>query len=285
MNIIIEFENVSFTYNKKDELVLRNVTFSVKKGELIAFVGRNGAGKTTLIKHINGLLKPAEGEVRVNTENIIKKPISEMAKIVGLAFQNPNHQLFAETVKKELEFGPKNLGIDKEEREKIVQDVVKQFNITHLLERSPLELSGGERRLVSIASVLTMNQQILVLDEPSFGQDYRQKEMLGNYLKELSDNGMTIIVVSHDIDFILEYIPRVIVLLQGEIIADGATVDILSDDDLIRKSDLDRPILLDLVDSIKSKYPEFQPFLKETMIADNLLTILTREKTMKGVSM
>ncbi len=285
MNIIIEFENVSFTYNKKDELVLRNVTFSVKKGELIAFVGRNGAGKTTLIKHINGLLKPAEGEVRVNTENIIKKPISEMAKIVGLAFQNPNHQLFAETVKKELEFGPKNLGIDKEEREKIVQDVVKQFNITHLLERSPLELSGGERRLVSIASVLTMNQQILVLDEPSFGQDYRQKEMLGNYLKELSDNGMTIIVVSHDIDFILEYIPRVIVLLQGEIIADGATVDILSDDDLIRKSDLDRPILLDLVDSIKSKYPEFQPFLKETMIADNLLIILTREKTMKGVSM
>ncbi|MGC9779230.1 MAG: ABC transporter ATP-binding protein [Candidatus Heimdallarchaeota archaeon] len=285
VNIIIEFENVSFTYNKKDELVLRNVTFSVKKGELIAFVGRNGAGKTTLIKHINGLLKPAEGEVRVNTENIIKKPISEMAKIVGLAFQNPNHQLFAETVKKELEFGPKNLGIDKEEREKIVQDVVKQFNITHLLERSPLELSGGERRLVSIASVLTMNQQILVLDEPSFGQDYRQKEMLGNYLKELSDNGMTIIVVSHDIDFILEYIPRVIVLLQGEIIADGATVDILSDDDLIRKSDLDRPILLDLVDSIKSKYPEFQPFLKETMIADNLLTILTREKTMKGVSM
>ncbi len=282
---MIEFENVSFTYKKKDELVLRNVTFSIKKGELVAFVGRNGAGKTTLIKHINGLLRPAEGEVRVNTENIIKKPISEMAKIVGLAFQNPNHQLFAETVKKELEFGPKNLGIDEEEREKIVLDIAKQFNITHLLERSPFELSGGERRLVSIASVLTMNQQILVLDEPSFGQDYRQKEMLGNYLKELSDNGMTIIVVSHDIDFISEYIPRVIVLLDGEITADGATLDILSDDDLIRKSDLDRPILLDLVDSIKSKYPEFQSFLKETMIADNLLTILTQEKTKKGGSM
>jgi len=173
---MIEFENVSFNYEKKGRTILNDISFKIERGEFVAIVGKNGAGKTTLLKHINGLLKPTNGQVKIEGEDIIKKPISEMAMKIGLAFQNPTHQLFAESVKKELEFGPKNMNIEPEVIEKKIQKIAEHFEIIHLLDRNPLDLSGGEQRLVSIASVLTMDQDILVLDEPTFGQDYRQKK-------------------------------------------------------------------------------------------------------------
>jgi len=133
---VIEFVDVSFSYDKKGITVLNNLTFKIEKGEFVAIVGKNGAGKTTLLKHINGLLRPTIGEVKIEEEDIVKKPLSEMAMTVGLAFQNPNHQLFAETVQKELEFGPKNLGLDPEEIEEKIQEIAEHFGITHLLEFS-----------------------------------------------------------------------------------------------------------------------------------------------------
>ncbi|MHA1156711.1 MAG: energy-coupling factor ABC transporter ATP-binding protein, partial [Candidatus Heimdallarchaeota archaeon] len=191
---MIEFENVSFRYDPKTDYVLNDITFKINKAEFVAIVGKNGAGKTTLIKHFNGLLKPNEGIVRINGLDIAKEPISKMASIIGYSFQNPNHQLFAQNVKKELEFGPNNLKVEESTRDTTIQKLVDTFQINHLLERSPFELSGGERRLVSIASVLTMNQQVLVLDEPTYGQDYRQKKRLGSFLKKLTDEGITVIV-------------------------------------------------------------------------------------------
>jgi energy-coupling factor transporter ATP-binding protein EcfA2 len=276
---MIEFRSVNFTYEKGRENVLNDISLNIAKGELVAIVGKNGAGKTTLLKHINGLLKPNSGEVWINGENIKKKRLSEMAQIIGLAFQNPNHQLFAETVEKELAFGPKNLGIDLEERKKLVDDIAEKFNISHLLDRNPLDLSGGERRLVSIASVLTMNQQILALDEPSFGQDYKQKRNLGKFLQELSSNDITVVIISHDLDFILEFIPRVIVLDNGQIIADNKTIDILSDKSLLEKTDLITPVALNFIEELKQLYFEIPRSFDNHCIVQELVNKILLKKT------
>ncbi|MCK5157560.1 MAG: ABC transporter ATP-binding protein [Candidatus Heimdallarchaeota archaeon] len=273
---MIEFKDVSFSYDKKGITVLNNLTFKIEKGEFVAIVGKNGAGKTTLLKHINGLLRPTIGQVKIEDEDIVKKPLSEMAMTVGLAFQNPNHQLFAETVLKELEFGPKNLGSDPEEIEGKIQEIAEHFGITHLLERNPLELSGGERRLVSIASVLTMNQSILVLDEPTFGQDYRQKKRLGNFLKGLSEKGITIIVVSHDINFIYDFAQRIIVVSHGEIIKDESTFDVLSDETLLEKSDLAQPVLLNLATNLRKRFDDFPVSYNSEEFVENLKQILQK---------
>ena len=273
---MIEFIDVSFSYDKKGITVLNNLTFKIEKGEFVAIVGKNGAGKTTLLKHINGLLRPTIGEVKVEDEDIVKKPLSEMAMTVGLAFQNPNHQLFAETVMKELEFGPKNLGSDPNEIEEKTLEIAEHFGITHLLDRNPLELSGGEGRLVSIASVLTMNQSILVLDEPTFGQDYRQKKRLGNFLRNLTEKGITIIVVSHDLNFILDFAQRIIVVSHGEIIKDGSTFDILSDETLLEKSDLAQPVLLNLAINLRKRFDDFPLSYISDELVENLKQILQK---------
>ncbi|MHA1441571.1 MAG: energy-coupling factor ABC transporter ATP-binding protein [Candidatus Heimdallarchaeota archaeon] len=248
---MIEFNDVTFTYDKDLDNAIENINFTIAKGEFVAIIGNNGAGKTTLVKHINGLLKPNTGSVLICGEDIKKTPLSKMATLVGLAFQNPIHQLFAETVKKELELGPKNLGISEEEREEISKKIAEQLHIVHLLDRSPLELSGGEQRLASIASVLTMNQQILVLDEPSYGQDYNQKKRLGGFLKEISESGITVVIVSHDINFVQEFADRIIVLVDGKIIADGEKTEILTKKEIYEKTDLLQPIFLELTLALK----------------------------------
>ncbi|MCK5046175.1 MAG: ATP-binding cassette domain-containing protein, partial [Candidatus Heimdallarchaeota archaeon] len=142
--------------------------------------------------------------------------------------------------------------------------------------RNPLELSGGERRLVSIASVLTMNQSILVLDEPTFGQDYRQKKRLGNFLKGLSEKGITIIVVSHDINFIYDFAQRIIVVSHGEIIKDESTFDVLSDETLLEKSDLAQPVLLNLATNLRKRFDDFPVSYNSEEFVENLKQILQK---------
>ncbi len=275
---MIEFENVSFSYEKKGIIVLNDISFKIEKGEFVAIVGKNGAGKTTLLKHINGLLKPTSGQVKIEGEDIIKKPISEMAMKVGLAFQNPNHQLFAETVRKELEFGPNNMKIDSDVIEKKIEEISKRFGITHLLDRNPMDLSGGEQRLVSIASVLTMDQSILVLDEPTFGQDYRQKKQLGDFLRQLSENGITIIIVSHDLEFILDFTQRILVISQGELIKDDEVLNVFSDEALLDTSDLAQPILIDLVNNLRRKFKDISFNYNIQEFTDFLLRILQNDE-------
>ncbi len=276
--MMIEFENVSFRYDPKTDYVLNDITFKINKAEFVAIVGKNGAGKTTLIKHFNGLLKPNEGIVRIDSLDITKEPISKMASIIGYSFQNPNHQLFAQNVKKELEFGPNNLKVEESTRDTTIQNLVDTFQINHLLERSPFELSGGERRLVSIASVLTMNQQVLVLDEPTYGQDYRQKKRLGSFLNKLTDEGITVVVVSHDMDFILDFIPRTIVLSGGKIVADGETSKVLSDQTLLQDADLISPLLLDLCKSLQQIDDSFTISINEQEVYENILALISKDR-------
>ena len=246
---MIEVENLCFAYpNGKD--VLHNVYLKVQDGEFIAVMGENGAGKTTLVRHFNGLLKPSKGRVLVDGIDTKKSSVASLARIVGLVFQNPDHQLFCETVKDEVAFSLKNFGYPEEIVERRVRGILETLDLTSYMDSSPFMLSGGERKRVALASVLVWNPKHVVLDEPTIGQDYQQKDRLRNFILQLNTQGKTVIVVTHDVEFIAECKPRVVVLSRGRIVGDGPAVDILTDESIVNKASLVRPQISKLMSSL-----------------------------------
>jgi len=246
---LIEVENLCFAYpNGKD--VLHNVYLKVQDGEFIAVMGENGAGKTTLIRHFNGLLRPSTGRVLVDGIDTKKSSVASLARIVGLVFQNPDHQLFCETVKDEVAFSLKNFGYPEEIVERRVRGILETLDLTSYMDSSPFMLSGGERKRVALASVLVWNPKHIVLDEPTIGQDYQQKDRLRNFILQLNTQGKTVIVVTHDVEFIAECKPRVVVLSRGKIVGDGPAVDILTDESIVNKASLVRPQISKLMSSL-----------------------------------
>jgi energy-coupling factor transport system ATP-binding protein len=221
---ILEAQGV--TYHVEEKTILGGVSFEIKTGEAVAIVGKNGSGKTTLIKHFNGLLRPAEGTVCFQGEEVRGKVPSEMAVELGLSFQNPNDQFFKNNVGEELLAGPKAVG--KEDRAWI-DEVIDIFDLHGLLDRSPFRLSEGEKKRVSVSSILVMAPKLLILDEPTIGQDGRFREILAHVLSDLEDRGFTIIIVTHDLDFAKAATDRWIVLLDGKVVGDGLPEDLLSD--------------------------------------------------------
>jgi len=214
-----------------DREILKGISLEIRRGETVAIIGKNGSGKTTLIKHLNGLLEPTEGEVIFRGERIRGKVPSEMATDVGLSFQNPNDQFFKERVMDELLVGPKKL---KKEEDSWVEEVLDIFDLHELLNRSPYRLSEGEKKRVAISSILTMRPMLLVLDEPTIGQDGRFKKALVSFLAALEDHGLTTLIVTHDLDFAQATADRWIVLLDGKVVGDGSPQELLSDEELIR---------------------------------------------------
>lgn len=236
---MIEVNDLWFDYDGYP--VLKGVSFEISSGEIVAIMGENGAGKTTLIKHFNGLLKPKRGYVKIFGVDTREATVAQLSRRVGLIFQNPDHQLFAETVRDEVSFALKNFGFPKDVIEDRVEKVLKMLDLYDLKDRSPFTLSGGERRRVTIASVLCYDPDIIVFDEPTVGQDYMNKEKLARLIKLLHTQSKTIVVVTHDIEFVAENIPRVILLSSGKVIADGSTRRILTDENLITKANLVLP--------------------------------------------
>lgn len=233
---MIEVHNLWYSYG--EIIALRNVSLKIGLGEVVAIMGENGAGKTTLIKHFNGLLKPQRGYVRIFGVDTRDVSVAELSRRVGLIFQNPDHQLFAETVWDEIAFALKNFGFPRDAIERRVEWALKLLDLYHLKDESPFALSGGERKRVAIASVLSYNPDIIVFDEPTVGQDYAQKERLAHLIKLLQSQGKTIVVVTHDVEFVAENFPRVIVLSEGEVVADGATRRILTNVELLERARL-----------------------------------------------
>ena len=225
---VIQLEDVSFSYSAIVE-ALRNVSLTVNKGEYVAIMGENGAGKTTLVKHFNGLLKPKKGRVLIDSEDITQKSIAMMARKVGLVFQNPDDQLFAEDVEEEIGFALHNFGYDDKVIKDRVEWAVNLLDIQRYLKSSPFILSGGERKRVALASVLAWNPEVLVLDEPTVGQDYGQKERLKHFLVQLRTQGKTVVIVTHDVEFVAMSQPRIVLMAQGRIVADGPTKQIMTD--------------------------------------------------------
>ena len=237
---MIEVENAHFKYPSGVE-ALKGVTLTIKDGEFVAIMGQNGAGKTTLVKHFNGLLKPSTGKVRVDNTETTKASVASLSKTVGFVFQNPDNQLFSETVEEEIAFALKNFGFAEETIEKQITWALNLLSLTQYRKTSPFMLSGGERKRVALASVLAWDPQMLILDEPTIGQDHEQKEKLRQFIVQLQTQGKTVVIVTHDVEFVAECNPRVILMREGKIVADGEGKQILTNAEVLRQSSIVLP--------------------------------------------
>ncbi len=246
---MIEVDGVRFSYPSGVE-ALKGVSMKIADGEFIAIMGQNGAGKTTLVKHFNGLLKPSQGRVLVDGTDTTKTSVAKLARNVGFVFQNPDHQLFCETVEEEIAFALRNFGFKEDVIEKRITWALNLLSLSQYRKTSPFMLSGGERKRVALASVLAWDPRILILDEPTIGQDHEQKEKLRQFILQMRTQDKTIIMVTHDVEFVAECNPRVLLMLDGEIIADGEAQKTLTDSVTLEKASIVPPqiaqIFLDL---------------------------------------
>ncbi len=220
---------------------LRNVNLDIAKGDYVALVGENGSGKTTLAKHFNGLLRPTSGTVTVAGRTATGQTVAELSRIVGYAFQNPDHQLFCSTVEEEIGFGPENLGLPEAEKKRLVEESLELMDLKHLRAAAPLSLRLAEKRKVSIASVLAMNPSAIILDEPTGGLDAREIEDLMAHMRTLNNAGRTIVLISHDMKLVAEHANRVVMMADGRIMLNCDTRGALSDLDSLARSNLVPP--------------------------------------------
>lgn len=237
---MIEVKNLYFKYPNGVE-ALRGITLTINNGDFLAVMGQNGAGKTTLVKHFNGLLKPTKGDVQVDGVSTRDVSIAKLARNVGFVFQNPDHQLFCETVEEEIAFALKNFGFDRDVISRRVTWALNLLSLTHYRQTSPFMLSGGERKRVALASVLAWDPQIVILDEPTIGQDHQQKEKLRQFIVQLTEQRKTIVIVTHDVEFVAECNPRVVLMSEGIIVADGKADRILTDPSFVAKASITLP--------------------------------------------
>jgi energy-coupling factor transporter ATP-binding protein EcfA2 len=252
---LVSFENVNFEY-EGDVEVLHNVTLDIHRGDVIAVLGPNGAGKTTLVKHAIGLLKPKSGKVWVEGRETSELSVAEIANTLGYVFQSPSHMLFAPSVKEELSFGPKNLGHRPEDIEKEVREAIEIVNLTGLEENPPLALSFGQQKRVTIAAILSMRSKILVMDEPTAGQDYKNYMDFMDSILQLP-NFEAILFITHDIDMAVIYANRVLLVSDGMVVADGSPEEVLKDYDLLERCRLVPTSLLDLNLEMYSRTKKF----------------------------
>jgi len=264
---VIEFKDVSFAYGD-GPLVLHDINLKVNHGDLIAVLGPNGAGKSTLVKHAIGLLKPTRGTVLVEGTDTRKMTVAQTARKVGYVFQSPTHMLFAPTVREELAFGPANLGYSKEEIQQNVTTSVTAVNLTGLEEYPPLGLSFGQQKRTGIAAVLSMRSKVMVLDEPTAGQDYANytqfMEILCGTSGEdgkslLTANFAATLFITHDLDLAVTYANRVILVGEGRVVADGPPEHVLSDFDLLERYRVRPTSLLRMNLDLLSKTGRFLP--------------------------
>lgn len=243
---MIEVKDVTFTYPNGHRALL-GVSLIVHEGDFIAIMGENGAGKTTLIKHLNGLLKPTSGRVMVDSQDTRDASVASISKKVGLVFQNPDHQLFSETVRSEVAFALRNFGFKEKNVQNRVNRILGTLDLTDYAEKSPFSLSGGERKRAALASVLSWDPKYVILDEPTIGQDSRQKEKLRMMLQQLLSQGKSIIMVSHDIEFIADCKPKIVLLSKGKLVAEGEADNLLTNQELLEKCSLIMPQIAQLM--------------------------------------
>lgn len=256
----ITLKNLSYTYSKKtpyEKRALDNINLEIQEGEFVGLVGATGSGKSTLIQHLNGLIKTQEGEVEVAGMNAKdKKTLKRLRFTVGMVFQYPEYQLFEDTVAKDIAFGPKNMKLSKEEIDRRVRNAMEVVGLPYEIfaERSPFELSGGEKRRAAIAGVIAMEPQILVLDEPVAGLDPAGRreilELIAKLKKEVSP---TIIMVSHYMDDIAAMATRIVALKDGKIVADGAPERVFGDREKAREAGLDLPSAAKIADRLRAR--------------------------------
>ncbi len=220
---------------------------------MVSLLGKNGAGKSTLFLHFNGIYEPTEGQVLIDGEPIdySKKGLMKVRQKVGIVFQNPDDQLFAPTVEEDVAFGPLNLGKSQEETQEIVTNALKRVDMSGFERKAPHHLSGGQKKRVAIAGILAMNPEVMVLDEPTSGLDPRGASEILQLLYELNNEGMTIIISTHDVDLVPVYSNKVFVISKGNILKSGSTKEVFSNIELIRKANLRLPRIAHLAEILE----------------------------------
>lgn len=245
----IEVRNIFFMYPDGHKAI-DDISFEIQKGESVGLIGHNGAGKSTLLSLLVGLNDLKDGQIKIFDDILNKKSLINIRKQIGFLFQEPDDQLFMTTVYDDVAFGPMNYGFSEEEIDKKVQDALKTVGIYHLKDKAPYKLSGGEKRLASIASILSLEPQILLMDEPTTALDPKSRRRFINIINNLPQ---TKLIASHDIDMILETCSRVLVMRKGKIIKDGKTEEILHDKQLLESCDLELPLSIQKCQNCNSK--------------------------------
>jgi cobalt/nickel transport system ATP-binding protein len=235
---IIETKDLRFSYPDRTP-ALQGISIKIHHGESVAIVGANGAGKSTLLLHLTGYLTPTSGMVRIGDYPLTRETVHEVRRTVGMVFQDPDDQLFMSTVYQDVAFGPLNLGLPPVEVDSRVQQALETVGVAHLKDRPPHKLSGGQKRRVAIATVLSMTPDILVMDEPSSGLDPWARQQLIALLDSFLH---TKIIASHDLDMVLDLCERTIILHEGTVKADGPTLEIFKNDELLAACHLEKPL-------------------------------------------
>ena len=270
--MMMKINDLNYIYNPNtpfEQKALDGVNVEIGKGEFIGLIGHTGSGKSTLVQHLNGLMKPTSGNIIIDGEDITGKDVNLrlIRQKVGLVFQYPEHQLFEETIYKDIAFGPKNLGLDEDEIEERVKDSMELVGLDYesLKDRSPFELSGGQKRRVAIAGVVSMKPKILILDEPTAGLDPKGRdEILGEIQKLYIKNKITIILVSHSMEDIAKLVDRILVMHKGRIAMDDTTIEVFKRADELKSMGLGVPQITDFMK---------QYYLKGNDIKQTVLTV------------
>lgn len=262
----LKLNNVSFSY-PGGFLAVDGVSMEIKGGENVAIIGQNGAGKTTTVKMMNGLLRPTEGEVLIGDMNTKDYTTAQISRIVGYVFQNPDDQIFNPTVEDEVRFGPKMMKLDLEEENKRVEDALKITGMDEFRDRNPYDLPLSTRKFVTIASIIAMDTDILIFDEPTAGQDIKGNERLKAILEELHKRGKTVITISHDMEFVVDNFERVIVMAEKKVVRGGTPEEIFWDFKSLEHAKLKQPYVSRVCDQlgIKGSVIDIDGAVKEIM--------------------
>ncbi|HAZ96483.1 ABC transporter ATP-binding protein [uncultured Treponema sp.] len=252
---MIECDSVRFGYGKtKDAELIHGISLSIKDGEFVALTGENGAGKSTFSKLLAGILKPSDGKISVNGIDTKKAKNSVLAKNTGFLFQNPDRQLCTYTVRDEIAFGQKALKTGTEEEiSKRTEKIIERFGFNP--DEAPFSLSRGQRQRLALASIIAVEPKVMILDEPTTGLDYKECMEIMSAVKELNKNGTTVIMVCHDMELVLDFAQRMIVLANGKIEADGKTLEIMRSKEILQKASLLPPQIIQIALELEEKFP------------------------------
>lgn len=254
-DIILKAENVFFSYDDDNSFSLNNLSLEIKKGKKIAIMGPNGSGKSTFFFCCNGINKPSKGTIYFKGEPIKynKKSLLELRKKIGIVFQDPDNQLFSASVYQEISFGPLNMGLPKEEVQKEVDQIIQHMEINYFSQKPTHALSGGQKKQVSIADILVMHPELIILDEPASSLDPKHINILNNLINEMTENGITVIISTHDVDYALDWADEIILMKDGRVIHCGLPEEVFSNIELLEQTNLNQPTALRLFNCLCKK--------------------------------
>ena len=270
---LIEVRNLHYKYDKSKEAI-RGVDLDVYEGDYLALIGQNGAGKTTLAKHFNSLFKPSEGSIIVCGKDTKNEEPYSLAESIGYVFQNPDNQIFSTSVYKEMEYGLKNLKLDEKEISERIHEVAKMLDLEKVLNEHPFSLGKGERQRIAVASILVLKPKILVVDEPTTGQDWDGIQNMMKLIDQLHENGTTIIMITHDMDVVATHANRAVVMCYGKIVAQGGVREVFKRKEALERAFVSRPQIAELSEKLGLE----NMALNSDEVADSVISALEAEK-------